>query len=126
VSIPILGDTVRLTQVFVNVLDNATKFTPDGGRVDVHVEDKKGQVVTRVSDSGIGVRSEDLKRVFEPFSNIKKPTYIKGTGLGLSVSKGLIEAHGGTISVESDGEGKGTTFKIILPKQQTHLAGGKV
>jgi PAS domain S-box-containing protein len=119
VPIPILGDTVRLAEVFVNVLDNAAKFTPDGGRVDVHVEDKGGQVITRVSDSGIGMRSEDLRRVFEPFSNIKKPTYIKGTGLGLSVSKGLIEAHGGTISVESDGEGKGTTFKITLPKQRT-------
>ena len=108
----------------MNVLDNAAKFTPDGGRIEVHVEDKDERVIIRVVDSGIGIGSEDLKRVFEPFSNIKKPTYIKGTGLGLSVSKGLIEAHGGKISVESEGEGKGTTFKIILPKQ-THSTDGK-
>jgi PAS domain S-box-containing protein len=116
--IRILGDTVRLTQVVMNVLDNASKFTPDGGRISVHVEDRVDQVIIQVSDSGIGIRGEDLHRVFEPFASIKKPTYIKGTGLGLSVTKGLIETHGGTITVQSEGEGRGSTFTFTLPKEQ--------
>ena len=82
------------------------------------VEDRIDCVVVEVSDSGIGIRSEDVNRVFEPFANIKKPTYIKGTGLGLSVSKGLLEAHGGKISAESAGEGKGARFTFTLPKQK--------
>jgi signal transduction histidine kinase len=119
--IRILGDTVRLTQVVMNVLDNASKFTPDGGRIAMHVEDRMDRVVTEVSDSGIGIRSEDLKQVFEPFSAIKKATYIKGTGLGLSVTKGLVEAHGGAITVQSGGEGKGSTFTITIPKERAIL-----
>jgi PAS domain S-box-containing protein len=118
VPIRIPGDFVRLTQVVMNLLDNASKFTPDGGRIVFRVEDRVDRVVVEVSDSGIGMRSEDVNRVFEPFANIKKPTYIKGTGLGLSVSKGLLEAHGGKISAESAGEGKGATFTFTLPKQK--------
>jgi signal transduction histidine kinase len=119
--IRILGDTVRLTQVIMNVLDNASKFTPDGGRIMVRVEERGDQLITEISDSGIGIRRDDLKQVFEPFSAIKKATYIKGTGLGLSVTKGLIEAHGGTITVQSQGEGRGSTFTITIPKERAIL-----
>jgi hypothetical protein len=117
-SIHILGDTLRLMEVVVNLLDNASKFTPDGGRITVHVEDNVDQVITQVSDTGIGIRKDDLNQIFEPFSAIKKPTHIKGTGLGLTVAKGLIEAHGGQIWVESAGEGKGATFTFTIPKRR--------
>ena len=118
-KIRISGDAIRLSQVVMNVLDNASKFTPDGGRIMIRVEDKIDRVSVEVVDSGIGIRRDDLNRVFEPFSTIKKSSYIKGTGLGLSVSKALITAHGGTITVESEGEGKGSKFTIILPKEHT-------
>ncbi|MEM3017460.1 MAG: PAS domain-containing sensor histidine kinase, partial [Candidatus Bathyarchaeia archaeon] len=112
----IQGDKVRLTQVLMNLLSNAAKFTPEGGRIQLAVEDEEEAVKIWVSDTGIGIRNEDLPRVFEPFAAIQKPTYIKGTGLGLNISKGLVEAHGGRIWAESEGEGKGATFTLTLPK----------
>jgi len=113
---PIQGDRVRLSQVLLNLLSNAAKFTPEGGNIKLSVKDEEGMVKIQVSDTGIGIRNEDLKRVFEPFADIQKPTYIKGTGLGLSVAKGLVNAHGGQIYATSDGEGKGATFTFTLPK----------
>lgn len=110
------GDPVRLSQVFMNLLSNANKFAPEGGQIGLYA--KKSQdatIIVQVSDNGIGVNHEDLERIFQPFASIKKPTYIKGTGLGLNISKGLVEAHGGKIWVESEGEGKGTTFNFTLP-----------
>jgi signal transduction histidine kinase len=79
-------------------------------------------VKIQVSDTGIGIRNEDLKHVFEPFADIQKPTYIKGTGLGLSVTKGMVNAHGGQIYATSDGEGKGATFTFTLPKRKQEEA----
>jgi PAS domain S-box-containing protein len=113
---PIQGDQVRLSQVLLNLLSNAAKFTPEGGNIKLSVKDEEGMVKIQVSDTGIGIRNEDLKHVFEPFADIQKPTYIKGTGLGLSVAKGLVNAHGGQIYATSDGEGKGATFTFTLPK----------
>jgi len=109
------GDKVRLSQVLMNLLSNANKFTPEGGKIllDVKVNQK---IHVELSDTGIGIRKQDLERVFEPFSAITKPTYIPGTGLGLSVTKGLIEAHRGKIWANSQGEGKGSTIIFELPK----------
>jgi PAS domain S-box-containing protein len=112
------GDLIRLCQSLMNLLSNATKFTPEGGEIILHVEDDAGNITTQVSDTGIGIRKEDLRKVFESFAAIKKPSYIKGTGLGLSVTKGLVEAHGGKIWAESEGEGKGATFTFTIPKYQ--------
>lgn len=114
----IQGDRVRLSQVLMNLLSNAAKFTPEGGNIRLSVKDEEGMVKVQVSDTGIGIRNEDLERVFEPFAAIQKPTYIKGTGLGLSVTKGLVNAHGGQIIATSDGEGKGATFTFTLPKHE--------
>ena len=111
------GDHVRLSQVLMNLLSNANKYTPEGGDATLRVQEKEGAIQVQVSDTGIGIREEDLHRVFDPFAAIKKPTYIKGTGLGLSVTKGLVEAHGGRIWAESPGEGKGATFIFTLPRQ---------
>jgi signal transduction histidine kinase len=114
----IQADKIRLSQILMNLLSNANKFTPEERGISVTVENTNGEIRTTISDSGIGIRKEDIDRIFEPFSSIKKPTYIKGTGLGLSVTKGLIEAHGGRIIVKSQGEGKGASFTFNLPKSK--------
>jgi PAS domain S-box-containing protein len=116
--LPIRGDLVRLKQVLLNLLSNASKFTPENRSITVKVEDEADAVKVQVSDAGIGLKTEDLVRVFEPFSAIEKPTHIKGTGLGLSITKGLVEAHGGKIWAESAGEGKGATFTFTIPKEK--------
>jgi PAS domain S-box-containing protein len=115
----IKGDRIRLNQILTNLLSNANKFTPENGHITIHVKEAKKSIQTRISDTGIGIKKGDLKRVFIPFANIQKPTYIKGTGLGLSVTKALIKAHGGRIKVQSDGEGKGTTFTLTFTKPST-------
>jgi len=112
----IQGDRVRLSQVVMNLLSNAAKFTPQGGSITLRVEDKEDTLQIQVCDTGIGIRKEDFVRIFQPFADIKKPAYIKGTGLGLSVAKGLVEAHGGRLWAHSDGEGRGSTFTFTLPK----------
>jgi signal transduction histidine kinase len=116
--LPIQGDQVRLCEVLMNLLSNATKFSPEGSDVTLRVEEENESIKVQVSDRGIGIRKKDLERVFEPFSAIEKPTYIKGAGLGLSITKGFVEAHGGRIWAESEGEGKGATFTFTLPRRR--------
>ena len=106
---------MRLSQVLMNLLSNANKFAPEGGKILLNVKVNQ-KIHVELSDTGIGIRKQDLEQVFEPFSAITKPTYIPGTGLGLSVTKGFIEAHGGKIWVNSQCEGKGSTFTFELPK----------
>ena len=115
----IKGDHVRLNQILTNLLSNANKFTPKNGHITIHVKETKKSIQIRISDTGIGIKKEDLTRVFTPFANIQKPTYVKGTGLGLSVTKALIKAHEGRIKVQSDGEDKGATFTLTFPKSST-------
>jgi len=112
------GDQTRLCQALMNLLSNAAKFSPEGSEVTLHVEEENKSIKVQVSDRGIGIRKEDLKRVFEPFAAIEKPDYVKGTGLGLNITKGLVEAHGGKIWAESPGEGKGATFGFTIPKRK--------
>jgi PAS domain S-box-containing protein len=112
------GDRIRLSQVLINLLSNATKFAPEGGKIHINVRDDDALLTIEVSDPGIGIKEEDLGKVFEPFAVISKPTYTKGTGLGLSIVKGLVEAHGGKTWVESPGEGRGATFTCTLPKRR--------
>jgi len=112
-------DRIRLSQIIMNLLNNATKFTPEDGDITLAVKEKDGVIQVQVSDNGIGIREEDLEKIFQPFCDIKKPTFIKGTGLGLSVTKGLVESHGGTIWGHSDGEGRGATFTFTLPNTKS-------
>jgi signal transduction histidine kinase len=114
--LPIRGDQTRLRQVLTNLLNNASKYTPEEGAITIKVGYDGDTIKCRISDTGIGIGKEDLPKVFEPFSNIKKPSSIQTAGLGLSVTKGIVEAHGGKIWVESEGEGKGATFIFTLPK----------
>jgi signal transduction histidine kinase len=111
------ADGTRLIQVVSNLLTNASKFTPEGGQIRMSLEEVAGTFKVSISDTGIGIKAEDLYRIFEPFANIEKPTYIKGTGIGLSVAKGIIEAHGGNIWSESEGLGCGSTFNFTIPQK---------
>jgi PAS domain S-box-containing protein len=117
--LPIQGDPIRLVQVLMNLFSNASKFTSEGGNITIHVIEQADVIKVQVSDTGIGIKPEDIEKIFQPFAPIQKRSYIKGTGLGLSITKGLVEAHGGKISAESEGEGKGTTFTLTIPKLKT-------
>lgn len=109
----ILGDETRLIQVMVNLLDNACKFSPKGNEILLEALEEEGCIKVRVTDSGLGIRKEDLPKLFEPFPDIEKPKNIHGTGLGLSICKGILDLHGGEIWAES--EGKETKFTFSIP-----------
>ncbi|WP_172642150.1 hybrid sensor histidine kinase/response regulator [Cylindrospermum stagnale] len=114
----VIGDANRLQQVMWNLLTNAVKFTPKGGRVEVQLERMdSGVVQIRVSDNGGGITAEFLPHVFERFRQADSSTTRShgGLGLGLAIVRHLVELHGGTVSVESPGIGKGTTFVVKLP-----------
>jgi signal transduction histidine kinase len=113
---PLEGDADRLGQVVDNLLTNAVKFTPAGGRVDVRLFRAEGLVKLEVSDSGMGISNEDVEHLFERFfrTSDARVQAIQGTGLGLSIVAAIVEAHGGSIEVESE-LGVGTTFRVVLP-----------
>lgn len=116
---PVNGDGDRLAQVLDNLISNAIKFTPTGGSILVKTQVNNGGVEIVVQDTGIGIPSEDLPRVFERFYQVDKARGPhRGTGLGLAIVHEIVHAHGGTISVYSAGEGKGTTFTVWLPSPQ--------
>lgn len=116
---PLLGDAARLQQVVCNLLQNAIKFTPDGGRVEVQLERSTTQLQLRVSDTGHGIEAEFLPAIFDRFSqsDMSRTRRHGGLGLGLALAKQLIELHGGTIEAVSAGIGQGATFTVILPLQ---------
>ena len=115
--VPVLADPVRISQVVSNLLNNAAKYTPDGGRIRLSVGREGGRAVVRVRDDGIGIAPEMLARVFEPF--VQVPSALKrahgGLGIGLSLARTLVEMHGGEIEARSEGEGKGAEFVVSLP-----------
>ncbi|PID84796.1 MAG: hypothetical protein CSB13_11315 [Chloroflexi bacterium] len=112
----VMGDADRLKQLFINLIDNAIKYTPDGGKVmlSLAIVDRNAQFV--VSDTGLGIPPEDLPHVFDRFYRVDKARTRAqgGSGLGLSIAKWVAQAHGGDIYVEST-VGKGTTFTVLLP-----------
>lgn len=116
-EVVIEGDQPRLQQVFVNLISNALAYTPPKGRVDVYIKDMRDKVEISVKDTGIGIRKEEIPRVFERFYRVDKARsrYSGGTGLGLAIVKHLIEAHHGEIYVSSK-QGKGSTFTVKLLK----------
>jgi CheY-like chemotaxis protein len=111
------GDASRLTQVLANLLSNAAKFTPNGGRIWVTAERREQECFVRVRDSGIGIPAETLPRVFEFFvqadTSVGRPH--DGLGIGLALVKTLVEMHGGQVAVTSPGPGKGAEFSLRLP-----------
>ena len=118
---PVSGDTDRLQQVVWNLVSNAIKFTPKGGRVQVLLARVNSHVEITVSDSGKGISAEFLPHVFDRFRQADGSTtrVQGGLGLGLSIVRQLVELHGGTVSVESPGEGQGATFIVQLPLMVT-------
>ncbi|MBW4562367.1 MAG: CHASE domain-containing protein [Mojavia pulchra JT2-VF2] len=113
----VVGDGDRLQQVFWNLISNAVKFTPNGGRVEVQLERLDSLVQLRVSDSGEGITSDFLPYVFDRFrqADSSKTRPHGGLGLGLAIVRHLVELHGGTVTVESAGIGQGATFIVNLP-----------
>jgi PAS domain S-box-containing protein len=118
---PISGDPGRLQQVVWNLLSNAIKFTPRQGKVQVVLERAESHIQITVADNGVGIRPEFLPHLFERFRQGDASTTRKfgGLGLGLSIVKSLVELHGGTVTVESAGEGRGTTVSVRLPLMMT-------
>lgn len=114
---PVSGDPDRLQQVVWNLLSNAIKFTPRGGRVQVRLERVNSHVEIIVSDTGVGIVKDFLPYVFDRFSQADSSStrVHAGLGLGLAISRNLVELHGGTIAVTSEGEGQGATFIVSLP-----------
>jgi two-component system phosphate regulon sensor histidine kinase PhoR len=108
------ADAPRLEQVLVNLIHNAVKFTPPGGQVILSAQKEDVFIRFAVQDSGVGIPSDDLPRIFERFYKTDRARTSGGTGLGLSISRHIVEAHGGRIWVESE-EGKGSTFFFTIP-----------
>jgi signal transduction histidine kinase len=115
-SVYVEGDRTRLEQVIVNLLANALSYTPAGGSVHIAVRRRRGQAVLVVRDDGVGLRPEELERVFELFYQAQGALHRQGgLGIGLTLVRRLVELHGGTISVASEGSGKGAEFTVCLP-----------
>ncbi|MGQ9523360.1 MAG: ATP-binding protein [Armatimonadota bacterium] len=115
-AVTAVGDEERIAQVFTNLLANAIKFTPSGGRVEVSVRTRNGFAEASVTDTGVGIPETELPRIFDRFYQVERAVTRKtgGTGLGLAIVKNIVEAHGGTISVTS-AVGRGSTFTFSLP-----------
>jgi PAS domain S-box-containing protein len=113
----IQADRNSMEGIFTNLVSNAIKYTPEGGKIWVTLSEERGFVKAVVSDTGIGIKKEDLPRIFDKFYRVKtaETRQIVGTGLGLSIVKSIVDAHLGSISVESE-EGGGTLFTVLLPK----------
>ncbi|HLM55495.1 MAG TPA: ATP-binding protein, partial [Pyrinomonadaceae bacterium] len=126
---PISGDPERLQQVVWNLLSNAVKFTPKGGRVQVRLERADSQVEITVADTGRGIAPGFLPHVFDRFRQADQATTRQhgGLGLGLAIVRQLVELHGGTVEVRSEGEGRGSTFTVSLPLLPVRVerAGGR-
>ena len=126
----VLGDSARLQQVIWNLLTNAVKFTPDRGRVEIQLQQIGSQALIQVRDTGKGISPDFLPYVFEYFRQADATTTrtFGGLGLGLAIVRHLVELHGGTVQVDSPGEGQGATFTVRLPlikdKSSTHKAEG--
>jgi signal transduction histidine kinase len=111
------ADGRRIYQVMQNLITNAVKYSPDGGCITLSARTQGRELVVSVADEGLGIPATDLDRIFDRFHRVQTEMSrgIGGTGLGLAICKGLVEAHGGRIWAESDGEGKGSTFRFTLP-----------
>lgn len=121
------GDAVRLTQVFSNLMNNAAKYTPAGGRVTVTARQEGRQAVVSVSDTGTGLAPEMLKSIFEMFVQVSDTARDAqgGLGIGLTLVKSLVELQGGSVEAASEGLGRGATFTVRLPLAKSATASGR-
>lgn len=136
-KVSIIADTVRLQQIFNNLISNSLKFTPDGGSVKISLEVSANQAAVTVTDDGQGINPEAMPFIFRQFAQANEDEKLnrQGLGLGLSIVKTLVEKHNGTVRAESGGIGQGTTFTVLLPlassvekrqaKEHPTIPGGK-
>ena len=111
------ADPARLEQVFVNLLTNAAKYTPEGGEIEVRATMEQNEAIVHVRDNGIGIPTDMLPRIFDLFTQVDESSQRTqgGLGIGLALVKNLVEVHGGSVQVRSDGTGKGSEFTVRLP-----------
>ncbi|MBI1999955.1 MAG: hypothetical protein HYT85_06575 [candidate division NC10 bacterium] len=121
---PISADPLRIQQVLLNLVSNAIKFTPQGGRILIRLWQEGDTLAVSVTDTGVGISPQDAGKLFREFTQLSRRNNQprEGTGLGLALAKRLVELHGGQIWAESEGEGHGSTFHIRLPVQSTSLS----
>lgn len=119
-SLEVWYDRNQLQKVFNNLLSNALKHTPDAGKVTIRAYAEKGSAVVEIADTGCGIPSDELENIFKRFYQVSDAEESTGTGIGLSLAKGIVELHGGTLSVSSE-VGVGTTFKVSLPLGYSHF-----
>jgi CheY-like chemotaxis protein/two-component sensor histidine kinase len=118
------GDPVRLAQVFGNLLNNAAKYTPNGGRITLRAERRGPEVIVSVRDNGTGIRADVLPKIFDPFVQAER-TYSRshgGLGIGLTLARTIAALHGGTVEAYSEGPGLGSEFVVRLPLLQRAVA----
>jgi signal transduction histidine kinase len=108
------GDAGRLTQLLVNLLVNAAKFTDEGGRISIALARENASFVIKVRDTGIGIASDMLPRIFDPYMRVERGA-AGGLGLGLALAQELAQLHAGSLSAHSEGVGKGSEFVLTLP-----------
>jgi PAS domain S-box-containing protein len=114
------ADSFRISQAFSNILSNAIKFSPEEGIIEISAKKENNDYLIKIKDYGKGLTKEEIKKLFGKFVSLGKTaenfsTFEKGSGLGLYIARGIIEAHGGQIWVDSEGKGKGAEFKFLLP-----------
>ncbi len=117
-EVTVVADRFRISQVLSNLIGNAVKFAPQGGRVEVGFYEEPDQIVCRVSDNGPGILHTEKEKIFQKFHQSENDRNLRkqGWGLGLSIAQEIVHAHGGTMSVESAGLGQGAVFWFTLPK----------
>jgi CheY-like chemotaxis protein len=126
VACPMVGDSARLLQVFSNLLNNACRYTPPGGRIDVEAEAHEGSVEVTVRDTGVGIDPAMQHRIFDLFEQADKSLERgnAGLGIGLTLARQLVHLHGGEIEARSEGIGRGSRFVVRLPRTQASAAPG--
>jgi signal transduction histidine kinase len=123
----VLGDALRLQRVIWNLLTNAVKFTPNGGRIRVELQADGSTVRLSISDTGCGINPAFLPRIFEQFERdpVAGDRNCPGAGLGLAIVRRVVELHGGRVEAESYGQGQGATFTVLLPQLDPRSTDGE-
>lgn len=118
------ADPARLQQIFWNLIKNAVKFTPEGGRLEIQTQNHDGHLQVQVSDSGMGIDAETLPKIFNAFEQGDRKQ-LGGLGLGLAISKALVETHNGKLTAESAGQDQGAIFRVTFPLAEHHAGASK-
>ena len=127
-SLLVTADPDKLTPAFVNIINNAIRFTPSGGQINIGAIQRSGNIQVFVQDNGIGIAPDQLTKIFQEFYQVEPHTTRRfgGLGIGLTIAKGLIETQSGRIWAESEGTGTGTTIRVLLPPAGTSTLSGPV